>query len=346
MKTFLACTFTAATVCGVSGFHARAGMPRPTLQLTPQHSFCSRAPSSSGTSTTSPRPWAQRQSKRRPRADGSRTQRAASSLSMFDATDLFQLQQWAGDISATELTHVSPVTIGVMYGTGLLMSLSPCALSLLPLTISYIAGSEAEVAAEEAAEGKEKGGFDSLKGGFVPSAAFAAGLATVLSLLGLSATYAGKVMGSSAFGTGLGATVLPLAASAFAVAMGLNVLELVQLNFPSFEGGLDYMTSLPKNARAYLLGESPPTPGRPRPPPPPASILGFIATSQDPALGLVLLLTYSAGYTTPLMAAGTASGVLSRLMSAKGLNWITPASGALLISYGTYNGLAAIFGSA
>lgn len=62
-----------------------------------------------------------------------------------------------------------------MYGTGLLMSLSPCALSLLPLTISYIAGSEAEGAAEEAEEGRERGGFESLKGGFVPSAAFAAG---------------------------------------------------------------------------------------------------------------------------------------------------------------------------
>lgn len=62
-----------------------------------------------------------------------------------------------------------------MYGTGLLMSLSPCALSLLPLTVSYIAGAEAEGAAEEAAEGRERGGFESLKGGFIPSAAFAAG---------------------------------------------------------------------------------------------------------------------------------------------------------------------------
>ncbi len=84
------------------------------------------------------------------------------------------------------------------------------------------------------------------------------GLATVLSLLGLSATYAGKVMGSSTtFGSGMGSTVLPLAASAFAVAMGLNVLELVKLDLPSFEGGLEYMTSLPKNARAYLLGGVP-----------------------------------------------------------------------------------------
>lgn len=79
----------------------------------------------------------------------------------------------------------------------------------------------------------------------------------MLSFLGLSATYAGKVMGStSSFGGELGATVLPLAASAFAVTMGLNVLELVKLDLPSFEGGLEYMTSLPKNARAYLLGET------------------------------------------------------------------------------------------
>lgn len=62
-------------------------------------------------------------------------------------------------------------------------------------------------------------------------------------------------MGSGTFGSGVGSTVLPLAASGFAVAMGLNVLELVTLDLPSFEGGLDYMISLPKNARAYLLGE-------------------------------------------------------------------------------------------
>lgn len=265
-------------------------------------------------------------------------------MHMFDATDLFQLQQWAGDISATELTHVSPVTIGVMYGTGVLMSLSPCALSLLPLTVSYIAGTEAEGAAEEAAAGEERGGFDSLRAGFIPSAAFAAGLATVLSLLGLSATFAGRVMGSTTAGSEM-ATLLPLGASAFAVAMGLNVLELVQLDLPSFEGGLDFMTSLPRNARAYLLGASSALVASPCCTPVLASILGFIASSQDPALGLVLLLTYSIGYTTPLMAAGTASGVLSRLMSANGLNWITPASGALLISYGTYNGLNALFGA-
>lgn len=77
----------------------------------------------------------------------------------------------------------------------------------------------------------------------------------MLSLLGLSATLAGRVMGSDAGGGVIGATLLPLGASAFAVAMGLNLLELVKVDLPSFEGGMEYMMSLPRNARAYLLGE-------------------------------------------------------------------------------------------
>lgn len=81
------------------------------------------------------------------------------------------------------------------------------------------------------------------------------GLATVLSLLGLSATLAGRVMGNGNLAGGLGETLLPLGASVFAVAMGLNVLELVRVDLPSFEGGLDYITSLPRNARAFVLGE-------------------------------------------------------------------------------------------
>ena len=62
-------------------------------------------------------------------------------------------------------------------------------------------------------------------------------------------------MGSGAEGTGLAATLLPLFASSFAVTMGLNVLELVNVGLPSFEGGLECMMRLSMNARAYILGE-------------------------------------------------------------------------------------------
>ncbi|CAM9395097.1 unnamed protein product [Discosporangium mesarthrocarpum] len=257
-----------------------------------------------------------------------RGQRGA--LLMFDATDLFQLQQTAGQVAANELTNVSPASLCILYGTGLLMSFSPCALSLLPLTVGYIAGTENENGSNEST-------------GFLSSAAFAAGLATVLSLLGLSATLAGRVMGSTS-GTGLGGTLLPIMASVLAVVMGLNVLELVSLELPSFEGGLDNILKLPRTARAFLLGSSSALVASPCCTPVLASILGFVASSQDPILGLALLLSYSIGYTTPLMVVGTASGAMSKFMSVRGLSWISPVSGALLISYGTYSGLSAIFG--
>jgi cytochrome c biogenesis protein CcdA len=45
-----------------------------------------------------------------------------------------------------QLTHLSPVSGAILYASGLLTSLSPCALSLIPLTIAYLSddGSQPE----------------------------------------------------------------------------------------------------------------------------------------------------------------------------------------------------------
>jgi cytochrome c-type biogenesis protein len=257
--------------------------------------------------------------------------RQSGALQMFDATSLFELQTWAGNVAASELTHVSPLSIAILYGTGLLMSFSPCALSLLPLTVGYIVGTE----------GEEGNG-----GAFLPSAAFAGGLAAVLSVLGLSATYAGKLFGSASLGGNTSGLALPLLSATLAIAAGLNLLELVNVNAPSLETSVDSFKGLPRSGRAFVLGASSALVASPCCTPVLASILGFVATSQDPALGLALLLAYSLGYTTPLMVAGTASGALSGIMSASGATWITPLSAAVLISYGTFTGLGALFGSA
>ncbi|CAN0383442.1 unnamed protein product [Phaeothamnion confervicola] len=126
------------------------------------------------------------------------------------------------------------------------MSFSPCALSLLPLTVGYIAGTEGE------------DDNSASRGAFLPSAAFAAGLAMALSVLGLAATLAGRIFGSAAGGGGggeVGAFLLPLASSALAVAMGLNLLELLELRLPSFEAGVEGFAGLPRTGRAFLLGE-------------------------------------------------------------------------------------------
>jgi len=63
--------------------------------------------------------------------------------------------------------------------------------------------------------------------------AFAAGLASTLALLGVSAAALGKAYGQS-LGDGL-----PIAVSVLAVLMGLNLLEVVLVEFPSFGANFD-----------------------------------------------------------------------------------------------------------
>lgn len=105
MRTFVASTVAALATLRADAFTAPAGVPRSALQVTAHHSFCSAASASSVAASSAARPWARHV--KRPRAGGSTGKGAAASLSMFDATDLFQLQQWAGDISATEVENTA-----------------------------------------------------------------------------------------------------------------------------------------------------------------------------------------------------------------------------------------------
>lgn len=58
-----------------------------------------------------------------------------------------------------------------------------------------------------------------------------------------------------------------------------------------------------------------------------------------------LLFAYSLGYSTPVLLAGLLSGTVTSFISQKGdgFSWVTPATGALLISYGTYSSLNTLF---
>lgn len=64
------------------------------------------------------------------------------------------------------------------------------------------------------------------------------------------------------------------------------------------------------------------------------------APNRDPILGLFLLLCYSLGQAAPVFAAGLSTSSLkgiSKLQPA--IAWVTPASGSLLMIYGTYSAL-------
>lgn len=238
-------------------------------------------------------------------------------------TWLYQLGHYADGVVATQLTHLTVVSVGMIFLAGLLTSLTPCMLSMLPITIGYIGGYETRTRLQAA----------------VQSTWFALGLATTLAALGIVAAVAGRVYGQVGIG-------LPIVVSAIAILMGLNLLEALPLQLPAW-GGMGWISKeLPEGVRSYLIGLTFGLVASPCSTPVLATLLAWISTTQDPLLGSVLLLSYTAGYVAPLILAGTFTASIKKLLELRRWSgWITPASGALLVGFGVFSLLFRLFPS-
>jgi cytochrome c-type biogenesis protein len=230
-------------------------------------------------------------------------------------TQLYFWSQWANQLVAAQLSHLTIVSVGVIFAAGLLTSLTPCMLSMLPITVGYLGGNADQTRLQ----------------GAVQSLWFALGLATTLAGLGVVAASLGKVYGQ----IGLG---LPIFVSVVAILMGLNQLELLRFRLPNW-GGMDWIsTNLPKGLRTYLIGLTFGLVASPCSTPVLATLLAWLANTQDPVLGAVLLLAYAAGYVFPLVIAGTFTVAIKQILSLRQWSaWITPASGVLLLGFGVFS---------
>jgi cytochrome c-type biogenesis protein len=137
---------------------------------------------------------------------------------------------------------------------------------------------------------------------------------------------------------------LPIIVSLIAIAMGLNLLEALPLQFPSFLGETNWISpNLPSGLRSYLLGLTFGLVASPCSTPVLASILGWVANTQDLVLGAVFLLFYTAGYVAPLILAGTFTASIKKILELRRWSgWINPVSGILLVGFGVFSLLSRI----
>ncbi|HIK26299.1 MAG: cytochrome c biogenesis protein CcdA [Thermosynechococcus sp. Uc] len=234
---------------------------------------------------------------------------------MFNLSlSLYQLEQWANQWVTGQLSHLTPISMGIVFLAGLLTSLTPCTLSMLPITVGYIAG------------------YATKQNGSVirQSLWFALGLATTLTVLGMVAAVAGRIYGQVGWG-------LTLFVSVVAILMGLNLLNALPLTFPRSRFLEELPDRVPAGLQAYTLGATFGLVAAPCSTPVLATLLAWVATTQKLGVGAGLLLAYTSGYVVPLILVGAFSGVLQKLLALRQWSsWITTLSGLLLIAFGVF----------
>lgn len=174
---------------------------------------------------------------------------------------------------------------------GLLTSFTPCSLSSIPLVIGFVGGTNQR----------------DTKRAFWLSVTFASGAAVTFTVLGVAASYAGKLMGS-------GATWWYIVLGVLMVLMALQTWGIFEI-IPS-----SYLVSKNKKrgfVGAFIAGILGGIFSSPCSTPVLIALLAIVAGKGSVLWGILLLLLYSIGHGVLAIVAGTSVGFVRKLSSSK-----------------------------
>jgi cytochrome c-type biogenesis protein len=229
---------------------------------------------------------------------------------------LSEMAQRSEALLSSALANPGPLTIAFVFGGGALTSLGPCSLSLLPVTLAYLAG------------------FEDGRTPWQRSLAFCSGIVGALVVLGSLSGLLGKIYGQMP-------ALVPSLVAILAVAMGLNLLGLLRIPLPAGPDPNSWRNKVPAPFAPVAAGLAFGVAASPCTTPVVAVLLGWIAQSGRPLVGVALLTSFGIGQVLPLLIAGTFAASVPKLLKLRPIGqWVPPISGVVLLTTGLLTLLA------
>jgi thiol:disulfide interchange protein DsbD len=205
------------------------------------------------------------------------------------------------DVTA-QLSQSPAAAIPLLFGAGVLTSLTPCVYPMIPITAAIVGG-------QSSASGQNGDAVVSRWRPLGLSMVYVLGLATVYAGLGLLAGLTGTMFGTvsaNPWAFFVMANLLLIAALAMLDVLPVRVpASIMQRAANAGTGG--------RTAGAFIMGAASGLVAAPCSAPVMAAVLTWVSTTHSAGLGFLYLFVFSLGMCTLLVVVGLSAGTLSRL---------------------------------
>lgn len=227
------------------------------------------------------------------------------------------------DLTA-QLTAHPAAALPLLFGAGVLTSLTPCIYPMIPITAAIVGGQEAGASASAPRRRLRP---------VLLTLTYVLGLAAVYSILGVLAGMTGTLFGTVSTNPWLYFLMANLL-----LLSGLVMLEALPLPIPaSWMDRASRAGTAGRFSGAFIMGAVSGLVAAPCGAPVMAAVLTWVAATKSASLGFLYLFAFSLGMCALLVVVGVFSGTLARLPKAGAwMVWIKRGFGILMLGAAEY----------